>query len=157
MIAAMMNMQGQATAGVSTIGQAAAVAALDGPQDLIEERAADYQNRRDMVVGMLREAKGITCHKPEGAFYVFPNIAGCIGKTTPGRQEARDRHRLRHGAAGGEARRHGAGRGLRHEPLLPHLLRHRSSKACARAASASRSSAPTCADYSSGSVEKASG
>jgi aspartate aminotransferase len=82
MIAAMTNMQGQATAGVSTIGQAAVAAALDGPQDLIKERAADYQNRRDLVVGWLREAKGITCHKPEGAFYVFPNIAGCIGKTT---------------------------------------------------------------------------
>lgn len=82
MIAAMTNMQGQATAGVSTVGQAAVVAALDGPQDLIAERVADYQNRRDLVVGWLREARGITCHKPEGAFYVFPNIAGCIGKTT---------------------------------------------------------------------------
>ncbi|MBS0222816.1 MAG: pyridoxal phosphate-dependent aminotransferase [Proteobacteria bacterium] len=82
MIAAMTNMQGQATAGVSTVGQAAVVAALDGPQDLIKERVADYQNRRDLVVGWLREAPGITCHKPEGAFYVFPNIAGCIGKTT---------------------------------------------------------------------------
>lgn len=84
MIAAMMNMQGQATAGVSTIGQAAVLAALEGPQDLIESHRADYENRRNLVVGWLREAKGITCHKPEGAFYVFPNIAGCIGKTTPG-------------------------------------------------------------------------
>ena len=84
MIAAMTNMQGQATAGVSTIGQAAVTAALDGPQDLIAQRVADYQNRRDLVVGWLRDAKGITCHKPEGAFYVFPNIAGCIGKTTKG-------------------------------------------------------------------------
>ena len=83
MIQAMMNMQGQATAGVSTIGQAAVTAALEGPQDIIESHRADYQNRRDLVVGWLREAKGITCHKPEGAFYVFPNIAGCIGKTTP--------------------------------------------------------------------------
>jgi aspartate aminotransferase len=83
MIQAMMNMQGQATAGVSTIGQAAVTAALEGPQDLIESHRKDYQNRRDLVVGWLREAKGITCHKPEGAFYVFPNIAGCIGKTTP--------------------------------------------------------------------------
>lgn len=82
MIAAMTNMQGQATAGVSTIGQAAVTAALDGPQDLIAQRVADYQNRRDLVVGWLREAKGITCHTPEGAFYVFPNIAGCIGKTS---------------------------------------------------------------------------
>jgi aspartate aminotransferase len=83
MIVAMMNMQGQATAGVSTVGQAAVLAALDGPQDLIASHVADYQNRRNFVVGWLREAKGITCHKPEGAFYVFPNIAGCIGKTTP--------------------------------------------------------------------------
>jgi aspartate aminotransferase len=83
MIQAMMNMQGQATAGVSTIGQAAVTAALEGPQDLIESHRADYQNRRNLVVGWLREATGITCHKPEGAFYVFPNIAGCIGKTTP--------------------------------------------------------------------------
>jgi aspartate aminotransferase len=83
MIQAMMNMQGQATAGVSTIGQAAVTAALEGPQELIESHRKDYQNRRDLVVGWLREAKGITCHKPEGAFYVFPNIAGCIGKTTP--------------------------------------------------------------------------
>jgi aspartate aminotransferase len=83
MIQAMMNMQGQATAGVSTIGQAAVTAALDGPQDIIESHRADYQNRRNLVVGWLREAKGITCHKPEGAFYVFPNIAGCIGKITP--------------------------------------------------------------------------
>jgi aspartate aminotransferase len=83
MIQAMMNMQGQATAGVSTIGQAAVTAALEGPQDLIQSHRDDYQNRRNLVVGWLREAKGITCHKPEGAFYVFPNIAGCIGKTTP--------------------------------------------------------------------------
>jgi len=82
MIAAMTNMQGQATAGVSTIGQAAVTAALDGPQDLVKQRVADYQNRRDLVVGWLREANGITCHTPEGAFYVFPNIAGCIGKTS---------------------------------------------------------------------------
>ena len=84
MIAAMTNMQGQIGSGISTISQAAATAALNGPQELLKERAADYQKRRDEVVGMLRGAKGITCHMPEGAFYVFPNIAGCIGKTTKG-------------------------------------------------------------------------
>jgi aspartate aminotransferase len=83
MIAAMMNMQGQATAGVSTVGQAAVLAALDGPQDLIQSHRDDYQKRRDLVVGWLNDAKGIKCHKPEGAFYVFPNIAGCLGRTTP--------------------------------------------------------------------------
>jgi aspartate aminotransferase len=84
LIKAMVNMQSQISSGVSTIGQAAAVAALDGPQDLIKERAAIYKERRDLVVSMLNEARGVVCHKPEGAFYVFPNIAGCLGKTTPG-------------------------------------------------------------------------
>lgn len=84
MIAAMTNMQGQIGSGISTIGQAAATAALNGPQELLKERAADYQKRRDEVVAMLRAAKGLTCHMPEGAFYVFPNVAGCIGKTTKG-------------------------------------------------------------------------
>ena len=84
MIAAMTNMQGQIGSGISTISQAAATAALNGPQDLLKERAADYRKRRDEVVGMLRAAPGLTCHLPEGAFYVFPNIAGCIGKTTKG-------------------------------------------------------------------------
>ena len=84
LIAAMNNMQGQATGGICTISQAAAVAALDGPQDLLRERAAIYRERRDLVVDLLRQAPGISCHRPEGAFYVFPNIAGCIGKTSEG-------------------------------------------------------------------------
>jgi aspartate aminotransferase len=84
LIKAMFNMQGQATAGVSTISQAAAVAALDGPQDFVKRNAESYRQRRDMVVEMLNACPGITCHKPEGAFYVFPNIAGCLGKTTKG-------------------------------------------------------------------------
>jgi len=84
LIKAMVNMQGQATSGISTISQAAAAAALDGPQDLVAERAAIYKQRRDLVVAMLNEAPGLSCHKPEGAFYVFPNIAGCLGKTSRG-------------------------------------------------------------------------
>jgi len=84
LIKAMFNMQGQATSGVSTIGQAAAVAALDGPQELVAERAADYRLRRDFVVDELNKAPGFVCHRPEGAFYVFPNVSGCLGKTTKG-------------------------------------------------------------------------
>ena len=84
LIKGMVNIQGQATSGVSTVGQAAAAAALDGPQDLVRERAEEYRKRRDLVVEMLNAAPGINCHKPEGAFYVFPNIAGCLGKTSPG-------------------------------------------------------------------------
>ncbi|MFQ3622254.1 MAG: pyridoxal phosphate-dependent aminotransferase [Acetobacteraceae bacterium] len=84
LIAAMVNMQGQLTSGVCTVAQAAAAAALDGPQDLVRERAALYRARRDLVVAALNEAPGIVCHRPEGAFYVFPNIAGCLGRTTRG-------------------------------------------------------------------------
>jgi len=84
LIKAMVIMQGQATAGISTIGQAAAVAALDGPRDGVDVQIEAYKRRRDLAVEMLNQAKGITCHKPEGAFYVFPNVAGCLGKTTTG-------------------------------------------------------------------------
>jgi aspartate aminotransferase len=82
LIRAMVNMQGQATAGVSSVGQAAAAAALDGPQELVAERAELYRRRRDLVVDGLNAIPGISCHRPEGAFYVYPNIAGCLGRTT---------------------------------------------------------------------------
>ena len=68
----MENVQGQSTNGISTVGQAAAVAALDGPQELLGERAASYRARRDLVVSLLNDAPGLSCHKPEGAFYLFP-------------------------------------------------------------------------------------
>jgi aspartate aminotransferase len=84
LIKGMFNMQGQATAGVSTVGQAAAAAALDGPQDFVKQHAEEYRKRRDLVVEMLNAAPGVTCHRPEGAFYVFPGIAGCLGRTTRG-------------------------------------------------------------------------
>ncbi len=84
LIAAMENVQGQSTNGISTVGQAAAVAALDGPQDLLAERAASYRARRDLVVSLLNEAPGLSCHRPEGAFYVFPNVAGCLGRVSAG-------------------------------------------------------------------------
>jgi aspartate aminotransferase len=91
LIRAMVNMQGQVTAGVSTVGQAAAAAALDGPQDGVAEMVEAYRRRRDLVVEMLNACPGIQCHKPEGAFYVFPNIAGCLERRTPaGRRIATD-------------------------------------------------------------------
>jgi aspartate aminotransferase len=82
LIRGMVSMQGHATAGVSSVGQAAAVAALDGPQSVVTEMATAYRARRDMVVDALNAMPGISCHRPEGAFYVFPNIAGCLGRTT---------------------------------------------------------------------------
>jgi aspartate aminotransferase len=84
LIKAMAKIQSQSTTNPSSISQAAAVAALNGPQDFIKQRAAVFQDRRDLVVGMLNQANGITCHRPEGAFYVFPSCAGTIGKKTPG-------------------------------------------------------------------------
>jgi aspartate aminotransferase len=84
LIDGMVNVQSQATIGVSTISQAAAVAALNGPQDMLAERAAIYRERRDLMYALLAEAPGLVCHKPEGAFYLYPNIAACLGKTTEG-------------------------------------------------------------------------
>ena len=82
LIAAMDKLQSQSTSNTSSISQAAAVEALNGPQDFIAEMAETYRRRRDMVVEMLNQAPGITCHKPEGAFYVFPAVYGCIGKVS---------------------------------------------------------------------------
>ncbi|HEY8610024.1 MAG TPA: pyridoxal phosphate-dependent aminotransferase [Roseomonas sp.] len=84
LIKAMTNMQSQTTNGIATVAQAAAIAALDGPQDGVAERARIYRERRDLVVEMLNQAPGLQCHKPEGAFYVYPSVAGCLGKTTAG-------------------------------------------------------------------------
>ena len=84
LIRAMVAMQGHGSAGVSGITQAAALGALEGPQDSIAVQVAAYKRRRDLVVDALNTAPGVFCHRPEGAFYVFPNIAGCLGKTTPG-------------------------------------------------------------------------
>jgi aspartate aminotransferase len=83
LIKAMDKLQGQSTSNACSIAQAAAVEALNGPQDSIGRMVEAYQQRRDLVVSMLNEAPGITCQKPEGAFYVYPGIHGCIGKATP--------------------------------------------------------------------------
>jgi aspartate aminotransferase len=84
LIRAMDKLQGQSTSNASSISQAAAVEALTGPQDSIDAMVKVYKERRDMVVTMLNAAPGVTCHKPEGAFYVFPAIHGCIGKVSAG-------------------------------------------------------------------------
>ncbi|WND03144.1 pyridoxal phosphate-dependent aminotransferase [Temperatibacter marinus] len=82
-IKGMAKIQSQSTSNPCSISQAATEAALNGPQDFLESRAASFKKRRDMVVKMLNEAEGIDCPMPEGAFYVYPSIAGCIGKSTP--------------------------------------------------------------------------
>ncbi|MCB1422803.1 MAG: aminotransferase class I/II-fold pyridoxal phosphate-dependent enzyme, partial [Nitratireductor sp.] len=75
--------QGQQTSGACSIAQWAAVEALNGPQDFIEERRKVFEERRDLVVSMLNQATGLSCPTPEGAFYVYPSCKGCIGKTAP--------------------------------------------------------------------------
>ncbi|MBV1832833.1 pyridoxal phosphate-dependent aminotransferase [Novacetimonas pomaceti] len=84
LIRAMNKLQGQSTSGPSSISQAAALEALSGPQDFIAEMVATYQQRRDLVVGMLNQASGLRCATPEGAFYVFPSLRGCLGSTSAG-------------------------------------------------------------------------
>lgn len=84
LIKAMDKLQSQSTSNTSSVSQAAAVEALTGQQDSIEDMRKVYERRRNMVVDMLNAAQGLRCHKPEGAFYVFPDMRGCIGKTTAG-------------------------------------------------------------------------
>ena len=84
LIAAMRKIQSQSTSNPCSISQWAAVEALNGPQDFIPENNVMFQRRRDLVVKMLNEAEGIECPVPEGAFYVYPSVQGCIGKTSAG-------------------------------------------------------------------------
>jgi aspartate aminotransferase len=84
LIKAMGTIQSQSTSNPSSVSQYAALEALTGPQDFLAPNRKLFQRRRDLVVNMLNAAKGVTCPKPEGAFYVYPDIAGCIGKTSAG-------------------------------------------------------------------------
>jgi len=114
LIKAMGTLQSQSTTNPSSITQWAGVEALEGPQDFIAEHNKAFKERRDLVVSMLNQAKGITCAKPEGAFYVFPFCRGAIGKTAPsGKKIASDAEFVTELlAAEGVAVVHGAAFGL---------------------------------------------
>jgi aspartate aminotransferase len=84
LIGGMAKIQSQSTSNPCSISQWAAVAALEGPQDFLKTNAAMFQRRRDLVVAGLNATEGITCPVPEGAFYVYPSIAGCLGRTSSG-------------------------------------------------------------------------
>lgn len=84
LISAMRKVQSQSTSNPCSISQWASVEALNGPQDFLSERSDAFEKRRDLVVKLLNQAEGIFCPVPEGAFYVYPSIEGCIGKTTKG-------------------------------------------------------------------------
>jgi len=82
LVDAMEKLQGQQTSGASTISQHAALAALTGPQDFIQQSRVAFQRRRDLVVEQLNRAPGLHCEVPKGAFYGFASCEGLIGKTT---------------------------------------------------------------------------
>jgi aspartate aminotransferase len=82
LIRAMAKIQSQSTTNPSSISQWAAVEALTGTQAFLEPNRRLFERRRDLVVSMLNQCRGLTCPRPEGAFYVYPSIAGCIGKTS---------------------------------------------------------------------------
>ncbi|WP_375204016.1 pyridoxal phosphate-dependent aminotransferase [Hyphococcus sp.] len=83
LIKAMAKVMSQSTSNPCSITQYASVAALNGDQSFLIERNNAFKARRDLVVDMLNDAEGLSCAKPEGAFYVYPSCAGAIGKTTP--------------------------------------------------------------------------
>jgi aspartate aminotransferase len=84
LITAMAKVQGQSTGGVSPIAQAAATAALDGPQNLVADMRNTYADRSSRAAAALNAIEGLSCHAPQGAFYLYPSIAGLLGKTTQG-------------------------------------------------------------------------
>ena len=83
LIKKMSEIQSHSTSNPASISQAAAVAALNGPQDFMAKQLEVFEQRRNMVVEMLNQAPGLSCAKPEGAFYVYPSCAGLIGLKTP--------------------------------------------------------------------------
>jgi aspartate aminotransferase len=83
LIKALSKLQSQSASNASSISQWASVEALTGPQDFIPKFQKVFEERRDLVVSMLNQARGIECPKPEGAFYVYPSVAKLIGKTAP--------------------------------------------------------------------------
>jgi aspartate aminotransferase len=89
LIKAMATLQSQSTSNPCSISQWAALQALEGPRDFLPGWVTSFQERRDLVVAMLNQAKGLACPTPEGAFYVYPSCAGTIGKVTPKGREIR--------------------------------------------------------------------
>jgi aspartate aminotransferase len=83
LIKSMAVVQSQSTSCASSISQAAAIEALNGPQDIVRERCRSFAARRDLVIDALNAIPGITCRKPEGAFYTFANCSGLIGRRSP--------------------------------------------------------------------------
>jgi aspartate aminotransferase len=84
LIGAMRRLQAQSSLNPSSVSQAAVVAALDGPQDIVRERCAIFEARRDAIVPRINAIPGLSCESPHGAFYIYVSCAGWLGKRTPG-------------------------------------------------------------------------
>jgi aspartate aminotransferase len=84
LIKAMDKLQSQSTSNPNSIAQAAAIEALTGQQESVEAMRKEFEQRRNLVVELLNQAPGVHCTNPDGAFYVYPSVAGCIGKTSKG-------------------------------------------------------------------------
>jgi aspartate aminotransferase len=113
LIRAMARMQGQSSLNPSSVSQAAAVAALNGPMDIVYERCREFQARRDFIVPRLAAVPGLACHSPHGAFYVYASCAGWMGKrTAQGQKIANDADVTAHLLEHGIAVPNGAGYGL---------------------------------------------
>ncbi|MBZ0252374.1 MAG: aminotransferase class I/II-fold pyridoxal phosphate-dependent enzyme, partial [Candidatus Methylomirabilis sp.] len=85
LVAAMDDIQSQMTSNACSISQAAAVAAIGGPQDCIAPMVAEFKKRRDYIVGRLNRMPGVRCNLPAGAFYVFPDVSGVFGRKANGK------------------------------------------------------------------------
>jgi aspartate aminotransferase len=113
LIRAMARMQGQSSLNPSSVSQAAGVAALNGPMDIVRTRCAEFQARRDFIVPRLNAVPGLSCEKPHGAFYVYVSCAGWMGKKTPqGSAIGNDADVCAHLLEHGVALPNGAGYGL---------------------------------------------
>ena len=123
LIRGMVTVQSQSTTNPCSISQWAAVEALEGPQDYVAEAARAFLRRRDLVVGRLDAIPGIDCPEPEGAFYVYPSIAGLIGRRAPDGTRIATDEDFADGAARRRGRRGGVRGGVRAQPALPHQLR----------------------------------
>ena len=91
-ITAMAKIQGQVTSNINTPTQYACIAAFDGPQDFLTTWLGEFKSRRDYILGRFEKIPGISCFKPKGSFYVFPNIQAFFGKSVNGKtiQTAQD-------------------------------------------------------------------
>jgi aspartate aminotransferase len=99
LIRAMARMQGQSSLNPSSVSQAAGVAALNGPMDVVRQRCAEFQARRDFIVPRLNAIPGLSCKAPDGAFYVYVSCAGWIGKGSVKTDADVTAYLLEHGVA----------------------------------------------------------